>query len=177
MKSKLPNRKCRSPQIQRQNQEEIELDKKENNQMPNGFVIIKRRDRLARADLSNTKAFFGRTSRSKSPNEIDPAEIVFGHKKCRKSKKSPPKTSRQELDKAIPEPYKENKNGSPSEYIKILKRRKSPELLIRPTEENKDPKNNKELNDLIKKKKELNEALWEAAEEGDTSKITKLLEW
>jgi len=175
MKQRLGNRKYNSPQTRNQRCEEDlkdeDLEENEFKRVPSAFVTGRSRGRLARVDLSNTNAFFGRNARSNSPKEIDPSLLATKVHEKQKNKKSPPRTARENSN--INKIQKGNKQleskirNTSNEHIQNLKRHNSPE----PFEVNIE-----KAKDIERKKKILNEALWEAAEKGNLEQIRKLLE-
>ncbi len=213
MKGKLTIRKSRSPggRDPPVNEGEIgdELEEdKQRKQIPNTLVVNKKGIRLARADLSNTTAFFGRKARSNSPKEVGPIklnpnlrqQIYKHHSPVGAKNASPPAETTRAIKEErtfpvdlygggvgtlatkipVPPPKTQRLKMSPERaqqlggIVHVGGGTNSPRAggRFQPFE----PEETKALKALARKKRQLNEELWEAAENGDVVKISRLLE-
>ena len=210
MKGKFTIRKSRSPNSrdpQPSNEGEVgdeQEDDRQSKQIPNTLVVNKKGVRLARADLSNTTALFGRKARSNSPKESGPIKAspnvrqqVFKHHSPIPAKNPTAETSRPKEDNPFPlSPIEMPNQGgviAKQAMAKTHRLKMSPERaqqiggMLNVGGGGKDsphsgrfqafePEETKALKALARKKRQLNEELWEASENGDVVKISRLLE-
>ncbi len=190
----MPVRKSRSPRghVAPSNEGEIADDLDEDRQIPNAFVINRKGVRLARADLSNTPAFFGRKARSNSPKggadlQLNTHIRLQALHQSGKKSRSPVGTYREDADSS-------SGSGNPPPHDLIIRFAKSPAAaktkppaspgFLQRLQNSEDSKTHqpeqseevKALKALARKKRQLNEELWEAAADGDLVRIGQLLE-
>jgi len=210
MKAKLTIRKAKSPggrDPQHNNEGEIgdELEEdKQLKQIPNTLVVNKKGIRLARANMSNTTAFFGRKARSNSPKDPGPIKLeagsrqqIYKHHSPLGTKSPTNETLKFKEESPFPIAPADITNfaaitAKQPPAAKTQRLKMSPERVqqlggilhvggssnsprgqrFQPFE----PEETKALKALARKKRQLNEELWEAAENGDVIKISRLLE-
>jgi len=208
MKNKFTIRKSRSPGAREPASNEGEVgdeqdEDKQRKQIPNTLVVNKKGTRLARADLSNTTAFFGRKARSNSPKEMGPIKLnthirqqVYKHQSPTGTRNPAAETSRKkEEDSSTGE---DPNSGDHHKYVVSPKPAKTQRIKLSPeriqglggilhgTQANSprpaarfqpfEPEETKALKALARKKRQLNEELWEASGNGDVIKVARLLE-
>ncbi len=209
MKSRIPAKKARSPRAGDTGNHDDEIDDdleddRQHKQVPNTLVVSKKGTRLARADLSNTAAFFGRKARSNSPKEGAPARLNTNmrqpiYKKCH----SPAAAGHNQVAETARPRQDEPDEPTPAANIAIkygtlskashspspphtatTRNRASPTLTQRTQASPRpatrfqafEPEETKALKALARKKRQLNEDLWDAASNGDLVKLSRLLE-